>query len=226
MIGIETTGAWSNGDSISEIGAVKVRNHEAVAATGDVTRSRACGAICTGNAQRIYRFPIGKISPVTSPDGGWIYRSVKFWPWPTGSHLDFPAREIRIEKLGLLAKYSRLEIDMAITTASELGEAIRNRRRSLGLRQQDLALAANVGVRFIVDIENGKETSQVGARPSAAQLKNIARLVRGPIASFIPLNRTLNPKGSESTLDRTIDQCLPYLFGPFLGQLLGQAMIL
>ncbi|MGY4230075.1 hypothetical protein ACVMIH_007436 [Bradyrhizobium sp. USDA 4503] len=66
----------------------------------------------------------------------------------------------------------------------------------------------------------------MGARPSAAQLKNIARLVRGTIASFIPLNRTLNPKGSESTLDRTIDQCLPYLFGPFLGQLLGQAMIL
>ncbi|MCP1835662.1 y4mF family transcriptional regulator [Bradyrhizobium sp. USDA 4532] len=51
---------------------------------------------------------------------------------------------------------------MAIITTSELGEAIRNRRRSLGLRQQDLALAANVGVRFIVDIENGKETSQVG----------------------------------------------------------------
>ncbi|MGY3131203.1 y4mF family transcriptional regulator [Bradyrhizobium sp. USDA 4501] len=36
------------------------------------------------------------------------------------------------------------------------------RRRSLGLRQQDLALAADVGVRFIVDIENGKQTSQVG----------------------------------------------------------------
>lgn len=54
------------------------------------------------------------------------------------------------------------EIDMAIITTSELGETIRNRRNSLGLRQQDLALAANVGVRFIVDIENGKETSQVG----------------------------------------------------------------
>lgn len=51
---------------------------------------------------------------------------------------------------------------MAIKTTSELGETIRNRRTSLGLRQQDLALAANVGVRFIVDIENGKETSQVG----------------------------------------------------------------
>ncbi|MGY4617615.1 HTH-type transcriptional regulator/antitoxin HipB [Bradyrhizobium sp. USDA 4472] len=51
---------------------------------------------------------------------------------------------------------------MALTTTAELGELIRNRRTSLGLRQQDLALAARVGVRFIVDIENGKETSQVG----------------------------------------------------------------
>ncbi len=51
---------------------------------------------------------------------------------------------------------------MTITTTSELGETIRNRRTSLGLRQQDLALAANVGIRFIVDIENGKETSRVG----------------------------------------------------------------
>ncbi len=51
---------------------------------------------------------------------------------------------------------------MTITTTSDLGETIRGRRTSLGLRQQDLALAANVGVRFIVDIENGKETSQIG----------------------------------------------------------------
>jgi HTH-type transcriptional regulator / antitoxin HipB len=43
-----------------------------------------------------------------------------------------------------------------------LGEAIRNRRTALGLRQQDLALTANVGIRFIVDIENGKETCQIG----------------------------------------------------------------
>jgi HTH-type transcriptional regulator / antitoxin HipB len=51
---------------------------------------------------------------------------------------------------------------IAIKSTSELGELIRNRRNTLGLRQQDLALAANVGVRFIVDAENGKETSQIG----------------------------------------------------------------
>lgn len=51
---------------------------------------------------------------------------------------------------------------IAIQNTAALGELIKTRRSDLGLRQQDLALAANVGVRFIVDIEGGKETSQVG----------------------------------------------------------------
>ena len=44
----------------------------------------------------------------------------------------------------------------------ELGTAIRETRRKLGLRQDLLAAAANVGVRFIVDLEAGKSTAQVG----------------------------------------------------------------
>ncbi len=49
-----------------------------------------------------------------------------------------------------------------IADTRALGELIRTRRTALGLRQPDLALTANVGIRFIVDIENGKETCQVG----------------------------------------------------------------
>lgn len=49
-----------------------------------------------------------------------------------------------------------------IADISSLGELIRRRRVALGLRQPDLALAANVGVRFIVDIEKGKPTCQIG----------------------------------------------------------------
>ena len=49
-----------------------------------------------------------------------------------------------------------------ITDTRSLGELIRARRTALGLRQPDLALTANVGIRFIVDIENGKETCQIG----------------------------------------------------------------
>ena len=44
----------------------------------------------------------------------------------------------------------------------ELGSIIRNRRKSLGMKQADLALVSGTGVRFISDLENGKETCVVG----------------------------------------------------------------
>lgn len=46
----------------------------------------------------------------------------------------------------------------AIDTPSALGQAARAARKQLGLTQPQLALAAGVGVRFIVDLEAGKPT--------------------------------------------------------------------
>lgn len=45
-----------------------------------------------------------------------------------------------------------------IASAHALGTEIRAARRKLGLTQADLALAAGVGVRFIVELEAGKAT--------------------------------------------------------------------
>lgn len=42
----------------------------------------------------------------------------------------------------------------------EIGEAVRDARKAAGLRQDDLAGAAGVGLRFIVDLEAGKPTIQ------------------------------------------------------------------
>ncbi len=47
-------------------------------------------------------------------------------------------------------------------TPKDLGTAIRAARRQQRLRQDQLAAAANVGVRFIVDLEAGKPTAQMG----------------------------------------------------------------
>lgn len=47
-------------------------------------------------------------------------------------------------------------------TPKQLGKTIRDTRRKLQLRQDELAGAANVGVRFIVDLEAGKPTAQIG----------------------------------------------------------------
>jgi len=47
---------------------------------------------------------------------------------------------------------------ITISTAQALGVALRAARKRMGLTQPDLALAAGVGVRFIVDLEGGKPT--------------------------------------------------------------------
>lgn len=51
---------------------------------------------------------------------------------------------------------------MKVTSASELGEAVRQARKAQGLRQADLALVAGTGRRFIGDLEQGKPTAQLG----------------------------------------------------------------
>lgn len=45
---------------------------------------------------------------------------------------------------------------LAIASPAELGAAVRRARKALALTQPQLALAAGVGVRFIVELEAGK----------------------------------------------------------------------
>jgi y4mF family transcriptional regulator len=56
----------------------------------------------------------------------------------------------------------------AIQTTEQLGDALRAARKQLGLTQPQLALAAGVGVRFIVDLEAGKAT---------VRLENVLRVI-------------------------------------------------
>jgi len=46
----------------------------------------------------------------------------------------------------------------SIRTTQQLGLSLRAARKQLGLTQSQLALAAGVGLRFIVDLEAGKPT--------------------------------------------------------------------
>jgi HTH-type transcriptional regulator / antitoxin HipB len=50
-----------------------------------------------------------------------------------------------------------------IPTPTELGLAVRTARRRRGLRQEDLALSAGTGLRFIGELERGKPTVQLDA---------------------------------------------------------------
>jgi y4mF family transcriptional regulator len=56
-----------------------------------------------------------------------------------------------------------------ISTAEEFGVAVAQARKALGLTQRELALAINSGERFIVDLEAGKPTAQLGKALAAAR---------------------------------------------------------
>ena len=47
-------------------------------------------------------------------------------------------------------------------TPGEVGTIVRTARKRQNLRQDELAGAAGVGLRFIVDLEAGKPTAQIG----------------------------------------------------------------
>jgi HTH-type transcriptional regulator/antitoxin HipB len=55
-----------------------------------------------------------------------------------------------------------------IQSPQQLGNTLRVARKKLGLTQPQLALAAGVGVRFIVDLEAGKPT---------LRLENVMRVI-------------------------------------------------
>lgn len=59
-------------------------------------------------------------------------------------------------------------MNTAIKSAAEFGRAVRDRRRALGLTQEELAARCGVGKRFIVDLEGGKQTTQLGKALTAA----------------------------------------------------------
>ncbi len=57
---------------------------------------------------------------------------------------------------------------ISIRSPQQLGDTLRIARKQLGLTQPQLALAAGVGVRFIVDLEAGKPT---------LRLENVLRVI-------------------------------------------------
>ncbi|MFI4983812.1 MAG: helix-turn-helix domain-containing protein [Rickettsiales bacterium] len=47
-------------------------------------------------------------------------------------------------------------------TPKEIGKLIRDTRKSQGITQKQLSLVAGTGIRFIIELERGKETSHFG----------------------------------------------------------------
>ena len=47
-------------------------------------------------------------------------------------------------------------------TPAQIGKLIRQTRKNLGVTQRDLALTSGTGMRFVIDLEKGKETCEIG----------------------------------------------------------------
>jgi y4mF family transcriptional regulator len=47
-------------------------------------------------------------------------------------------------------------------TPAQIGKLIRETRKIMGVTQKNLALTSGTGLRFIIDLEKGKETCEIG----------------------------------------------------------------
>ncbi|MBX9724939.1 MAG: helix-turn-helix domain-containing protein [Candidatus Obscuribacterales bacterium] len=69
---------------------------------------------------------------------------------------------------------------MRIRNSEDLGQLIREARQALGLRQKDVAAFSDCGERFIVDLENGKPTCQIGKALHVALMLGISFSAKVP----------------------------------------------
>jgi HTH-type transcriptional regulator / antitoxin HipB len=67
-----------------------------------------------------------------------------------------------------------------ITSPAELGAALREARRLRGLRLEDAAAGAGVGVRFLSELERGKPTSRLGETLRVASLLGLSISIEDP----------------------------------------------
>jgi transcriptional regulator with XRE-family HTH domain len=72
--------------------------------------------------------------------------------------------------------------------AHAFGQMIRNQRKAMGLRQEDVALATGVGRRYLIDLEAGKPTARLGP----------ALMIARHLGIIPELANTILQKGSDS----------------------------
>jgi HTH-type transcriptional regulator / antitoxin HipB len=65
-------------------------------------------------------------------------------------------------------------------TPQQIGDLIRQTRKSLGVTQKDLALTSGTGLRFVIDLEKGKETCEIGKALTVLQTLGIKMTLTPP----------------------------------------------
>ena len=72
-------------------------------------------------------------------------------------------------------------------STAQIGEIVRRVRKAQGLKQMELACYANVGVRFLIELESGKPTIQMGKALKVLETLGCKFTVIEPPAPEAPL---------------------------------------
>lgn len=66
-------------------------------------------------------------------------------------------------------------------TPEDIGKLIRDTRKNLGVTQKDLALTSGTGLRFVIELEKGKETCEIGKALTVLQTLGIKLTLTPPV---------------------------------------------
>ena len=69
---------------------------------------------------------------------------------------------------------------MITQSPDQLGAVIRARRKELKVTQKELALTCGTGLRFIIDLERGKPTCQIGKTLQVIHALGLKLQIAGP----------------------------------------------
>lgn len=70
---------------------------------------------------------------------------------------------------------------MNASNPQSIGDFVKKARKSLNITQKDLALTSGTGLRFIIELEQGKATCQLGKVLTVLQTLGITVQLTGPL---------------------------------------------
>jgi HTH-type transcriptional regulator / antitoxin HipB len=68
-------------------------------------------------------------------------------------------------------------------TPQDIGRLVRETRKGLGVTQKELALTSGTGLRFIIELEKGKETAEIGKVLTILRTLGIQLILTPPAAT-------------------------------------------
>jgi HTH-type transcriptional regulator / antitoxin HipB len=68
-------------------------------------------------------------------------------------------------------------------TPHDIGKLVHETRKGLGVTQKELALTSGTGLRFIIELEKGKQTAEIGKVLTVLQTLGIQLTLTPPVAT-------------------------------------------